>query len=455
MSIAHCVRPALSAVALLLFASVVSADTLKVPSDDFPTIQSAITAASGGDVIKVAKGVYAENLTVFTNDLTLQGKNAVVDGQFLDPCIRVGATGVTITGFTFVNGTIGVSDGDGEEGFSDPEGLVLSKCVIRSCTVGVRLRADDVLIERNTISDCRGLGIALNATEENVTAVLSRNVVERVQGVAMSIEAISVTLERNQVRSCFEGIEVTLEIETEGGNPLPTLITRNRVEGCLGIGLTVADEILFGLTTIEKNRLERNGRGLTAYGANFRVLDNTCNDNSELGMSLGTEFEFHFVDSEVLGNQCRDNGASGMLIDGPPICRIPPSDRNLIQDNDCQGNGMDGIVLRHAHQDRFLDNTCKKNGGDGIDIDVPSFFGGIEITDNVCSKNEHEGIDNNASNTEMSGNVCKGNARGVGPDIAGTGDDGMGSADDDGGNKFDTGGFDVQARLDLDETGED
>ena len=49
--------------------------TLQVPSDQFPTIQSAINAAANGDKIRVAPGVYNETLTI-TKRITLTGSGA-------------------------------------------------------------------------------------------------------------------------------------------------------------------------------------------------------------------------------------------------------------------------------------------------------------------------------------------------------------------------------------------
>ena len=63
------------ALGLAASAAAARADTLKVPSDDFPTIQGAVDAAVEGDVILVAAGVYAETVNIVERTgITLKGK---------------------------------------------------------------------------------------------------------------------------------------------------------------------------------------------------------------------------------------------------------------------------------------------------------------------------------------------------------------------------------------------
>lgn len=53
--------------------------TYRVPRD-FPTIQTAVDAASPGDTIIVSPGIYSENLTITTPDILLKGSRAILDG---------------------------------------------------------------------------------------------------------------------------------------------------------------------------------------------------------------------------------------------------------------------------------------------------------------------------------------------------------------------------------------
>lgn len=440
----------MTVVLLVLSSGALHADTLKVPSEAFPTIQSAVTGASAGDVVSVAKGVYREQVSIFSPGITLLGKKAVIDAGFDGPCLRIGAADVTISGFTLVNGTVGVVDEAGAEGFVTPDRLTVTRCTIRSCVKGISISAREPTITNNEIVACELVGIELDATHGNEPAVVMRNTIERIQGGhGISIEARAVLVERNEVRAilgCGIKLDLHAEVEAEGGASLTSFVRRNRAEGVINIGLVVTN--LGGAeTTIEKNRLRDNGRGMELSGADFQVLGNDCSDNLDVGMLLGADSTDHFVQSVVRDNRCRDNGAAGLRLDGPFICRAGPAFPNRVEDNDCQGNGQDGIVILHAHKDELEGNSSKKNGGDGIDIERG--FSSIVLVDNTCLKNEHEGIDNLGSATRMRDNTCKGNGRGLGPDLAGRGDDGSGSVLDLGGNTFGTGGFNEDARLDL------
>ena len=59
---------------LFLAAPGARADTLKVPTEAFPTIQSAVNSAGDGDVIVVGKGVYREQLFLSSSGVTINGK---------------------------------------------------------------------------------------------------------------------------------------------------------------------------------------------------------------------------------------------------------------------------------------------------------------------------------------------------------------------------------------------
>ncbi|MCB9832831.1 MAG: hypothetical protein H6807_10175 [Planctomycetes bacterium] len=71
-----------------------SQTTLSVPSATHPTIQSAINAASDGDTILIAAGVYFESLAIVDKGITLQGAASgpgsgatTIDGSGVDRCL--------------------------------------------------------------------------------------------------------------------------------------------------------------------------------------------------------------------------------------------------------------------------------------------------------------------------------------------------------------------------------
>ncbi len=87
------------------------ADTLNVPSD-FPTIQAALDAASDGDEVVLAPGMYSESLDLLGKRLTLRSSagpaETTLDGAGLGDSILRAVSGETldtvVRGLTFTNG---------------------------------------------------------------------------------------------------------------------------------------------------------------------------------------------------------------------------------------------------------------------------------------------------------------------------------------------------------------
>lgn len=73
------------------------ADTLKVPSEAFPTIQAAVDAAQDGDEILIASGLYEESVTVTTSGVTLRGKGSVrLAGSAPGAALTLDGHGITV-----------------------------------------------------------------------------------------------------------------------------------------------------------------------------------------------------------------------------------------------------------------------------------------------------------------------------------------------------------------------
>ncbi len=89
--------------------------TRQVPGE-YPTIQAAVDAADPGDVIRVAAGVYTENVTITASGLRLRASSGVViDGTGLaGTAVRIAGTstvplvGVELSGFEIRNFQHGV-----------------------------------------------------------------------------------------------------------------------------------------------------------------------------------------------------------------------------------------------------------------------------------------------------------------------------------------------------------
>jgi hypothetical protein len=95
---------------------------IRVPAD-YPTIQSAIDAAEGGDTVIVSPGVYQESLVLADKTLTVASEhfltgnsetidNTIIDGNWNSSVIEVKegvGQGTTISGFTIRNGDDGIT----------------------------------------------------------------------------------------------------------------------------------------------------------------------------------------------------------------------------------------------------------------------------------------------------------------------------------------------------------
>lgn len=113
MSLVNTKSRLLTALAVSSLASSAGAATLTVGPSlvdfDYITITAAISAGVDGDVIEIAPGLYPENLTITSKDLTLRnagGGTVTVFGQDLNKCLKVtgGTTDAVIEGITFTRG---------------------------------------------------------------------------------------------------------------------------------------------------------------------------------------------------------------------------------------------------------------------------------------------------------------------------------------------------------------
>jgi len=99
------------AVTLLLVLPVAAKPINVGPGAEYTDVQTALDAASSGDVVSVAAGYYnvPDGVEVKANNVTLKGAGA--DQTYLDgdgdaySVVKIGAEGVTVSGFTLQNGS--------------------------------------------------------------------------------------------------------------------------------------------------------------------------------------------------------------------------------------------------------------------------------------------------------------------------------------------------------------
>ncbi len=92
---------------ILLSIGFANAATLNVgQGQTYSTIQSAVDAATSGDVISVSEGTYSENIVVKTSGISILGQNkakAIIDGKKTGSVIRIESSNVKVSGLTIQN----------------------------------------------------------------------------------------------------------------------------------------------------------------------------------------------------------------------------------------------------------------------------------------------------------------------------------------------------------------
>ena len=185
------------AFSLVPFAVRASSQTIRVP-DDYPTIQSAIDAASPGDTILVAAGTYTEHVEVnkqltLTGDLS-QPSNVVVDAGGSGNAITLTVDGCVLQGFKVQNGGYGIYlDGS--------SGNTLASNIANSNTRdGIYLDySNNNTLTENAVSGNSESGINLDGSNNN--ALASNSVTGNNIGVKIhpSVDASTISLNFNNI----------------------------------------------------------------------------------------------------------------------------------------------------------------------------------------------------------------------------------------------------------------
>lgn len=297
--------------AALLISSFANGATIPVSSN----LQAAIDAASPGDTLQVARGVY-DKITI-EKSLDLVGNGAVIRAGNRDACVNIDANGVSISGFTVRDGFYGIKLNS------------VSGCIVSN----------------NTVIYCTQPGIALIFSDGNT-----------ITGNNASFNGI--------VGEGWYGIYLS--------NSNDNLITNNVAygNGAYGINLfpscrnnTIRGNVLHGnmyglymFTDCSENRIEKNDLSRnTNSGLDLRinctdnlVINNTMEDNKVAGLTLMEDSG----QNTISGNVIRGNGRYGLQIQSR-------SDGNTIIYNNIS-DSRTGIFLESSQNEiygnRIADN---------------------------------------------------------------------------------------------------
>jgi len=264
-------------VALAVSSSAREGKVLHVPGA-YPTIQAAVDAADPGDRVRVAAGVYNENVVVTTPGLRLEAsEGTVIDGTGLfGPGVRIAGTptasivGVRVSGFEIRNFEHGV----------------------------VAIRAEGVWIHRNDIHDnvdkvapfvwTDAFGVDLQSVR---SSTVSGNIVHHNggNGIAVRVGSARNTIRANRIRDNAwqspDGSGVGLQVTgpSNDNELLENLVVANN-----GWGIQVGRPAGLALsgTFIAQNRSHMNLRaGIALMGS--AVSDNSVHQNNATGNQVG------------------------------------------------------------------------------------------------------------------------------------------------------------------------
>jgi len=386
---------------LLLAASAASADAktfVVSKGGKFPTIQSAVNAASPGDTIEVKSGTYRENVIVHLNrsGLTIDGSGKVIIDAFPasgvagGPGIRVFASDVTLRDLTIEN--------------ARKTGSLIG--------AGVYVSAARVKLEDLKVNNCHDSGLFVTSSEAEIRDCHVRACGDGLNAKGGGISVKDFTAERvyDGIQMVGNGARVT-ECEVFQASSYGVEIEGNdaRIKDCYVTGASSSAFDIVGddarvtdcrteavyhfvrvtghRALIKKNKIRRQySDAIELTGNDHKVLDNSIADASGNGIDIEGE------GATVSGNKIQRTYGTAVYVNGGGF---------VITDNDLREStdGYEGISVRNAIGGLMADNEIRDNSGGGINID--DSCQSLEIRDNKvtsCGMHTYEGfvIDGNS-----------------------------------------------------------
>jgi len=297
--------------AALLISSIANGATIQVSSN----LQSAIDAASPGDTLLVAAGVY-DKITI-QKSMNLVGNGTVIRAGNRDACVNIDADNVSISGFVVRDGFYGIK-------LNHVTGCIIaSNTVIHCAQPGIALifssgntitgnnasfngivgegwygiylsNSNDNLITNNVAYGNGAYGINLFPSCRNNT--IRGNVLQgNMYGLYMFTDCAENLIENNNLsRNTNSGLDLRI-------NCTGNLILNNTIENNVVAGLTLMEKS--GQNTISGNVIQGNGR----YGLQIQsrsdgniIIYNNISD-SQTGIFLESS------ENKIYGNRIADN----------------------------------------------------------------------------------------------------------------------------------------------------
>ncbi len=268
---------------LILFVSNASATTIIVcPSGcTYSSIQTAIDAASSGDIIEVQSGTYYENVNA-TKTLTLIGNDTgtgkpLVNAAGIGSAITLSADGITLKGFNATRG--------GTEGID----------------AGIKVISHNNLIQDNIANNNGDNGIYLEWSNFNklYNNIASNN--KNRYGILLVYSSNNILYNNTINSNGYYGIQLA---HSSSNNILIGNIARfNRDYGFV-LAYSSTNNLLNG------NYMTDNGWGIHFYLSNDNTLKNNIISDNGLGIWLVSSNNNRFYNNNMINNGASDAGTN-------------------------------------------------------------------------------------------------------------------------------------------------
>lgn len=304
----------------VLSASYVSdASVIHVP-DDYSTIQAAVNAASPGDIILIASGVYYENV-VIDKSMKILGENSAnavvrgIAGNFT-PTIEVRADYVEISGLTARNGYSGIWLN--HTNYGSIHGNILTATAMGG---GIELSySNGNLIVNNTAIDNGrsgdlGFGLGIHMEYSNSNLISNNLMIKNAAGGLLVTSSHGNTITKNTFREGGGGILliggstqniISFNEESSGGIGLGyssnNTIQNNWIIDGGGIGLGYSPmNVIKDNTIINARILGLPGIAVTQNSPGNLVIGNTVS-NSLIGVDIAGSDGSYFYHNSFINN---------------------------------------------------------------------------------------------------------------------------------------------------------